>query len=154
MAGTTTTRDAPTAPPPFLGQLIGQAERATRAVLDDLLHRLGVPFDAWVALRQAVVAGGDVGRSTLMGVLQASGIDATRAGAALDLLASSAWTESGPGDRVAVTRRGQALHDEIAASITSTSERLYGHLPVDDVATLRRCLTEIIRRAETGRGGT
>ena len=46
------------------GQDIGQAERATRAVLDALLADAGTPFEQWVALR--LLDAGPVSRSAVV----------------------------------------------------------------------------------------
>ena len=47
-----------TTTPTLTGQDIGQAEKATRAVLDRLLARTGSGFHGWVILNQLSAAGG------------------------------------------------------------------------------------------------
>ena len=48
--------------PPLNGQDIGQAEHATRAVLDRLLARTGTQFRGWVILNLLAAGGGTARR--------------------------------------------------------------------------------------------
>ena len=53
--------------PPLNGQDIGQAEHATRAVLDRLLARTGTQFRGWVILNLLAAGGGELGEDELTG---------------------------------------------------------------------------------------
>ena len=53
--------------PALNGQDIGQAEHATRAVLDRLLARTGIQFHSWVIINQLAASGGALGEDELTG---------------------------------------------------------------------------------------
>jgi len=147
------TTAAPTPPGPFIGQLIGQAERATRAVLDTLLDHLGLRFEEWVGLRQLTMLGGATSRTELASALHTgSRLDPDRADAAIDAILDRGWVTGTDDGTLTSTAAGRAQHDDIAARITATSQRLYGHLAADELAVLRRALTDITVRAEVEAG--
>jgi hypothetical protein len=52
--------------PSLNGQVIGQAEYATRAILDGLLARTGATFHQWVALNVTAVNGAIIARDELV----------------------------------------------------------------------------------------
>jgi hypothetical protein len=121
------------------GQVIGQAERATRAVLDRLLDTVGTPFEQWVALNLTATSG-PVSAAELAARLRIPIEEATAALAALTadgLLAGDAT----------LTVAGRARHAEISTGLAAITERLYGDLPADDLAVAGRVLTLITARA-------
>jgi hypothetical protein len=121
---------------PLNGQIIGQAERTTRAVLDRLLATTGTSFEQWVALNLSAAGTLD----TL-----AAGLRIDPAGAAAivaGLTDAGLLTAAG-----SLTPAGRARHDEISAGIAGITERLYGGLPAADLATAGRVLTTITDRA-------
>jgi DNA-binding MarR family transcriptional regulator len=124
---------------PLNGQVIGQAERATRALLDRLLAGVGTPFEQWVALNLTATSG-PVSPAGLAARLRIPVDDATAA--------VSALVSDGLLDREgALTAAGRARHDEITTGLTAITARLYGDLPPDDLAVAGRVLTLITARA-------
>lgn len=121
------------------GQVIGQAERATRAVLDRLLERVGTPFEQWVALNLTATSG-PLGPGELAGRLRIPLGSATGALSALttDGLLATDGT---------LTAAGRDRHAEITTGLTAITDRLYGDLPADDLAAAGRVLTTITARA-------
>jgi hypothetical protein len=124
---------------PLNGQVIGQAERATRALLDRLLAGVGTPFEQWVALNLTATTG-PVSAAELAARLR---IPLDEAGSAL-----SALTVAGLLARDGtLTVAGRSRHEEISAGLAGITARLYGDLPADDLAVAGRVLTLITARA-------
>jgi DNA-binding MarR family transcriptional regulator len=135
--------------PTLNGQVIGQAERATRAILDRLLTRMGATFHHWVALN-LTTNGQTIERHEITRQMtQSLKIDERTAQTAIDELVSAALLEAVPGDEhhVRLTAAGRARHLEIRAAIAEVTARLYRDLPADDLATAGRVLTIITGRA-------
>jgi hypothetical protein len=124
---------------PLNGQVIGQAERATRAVLDRLLARVGTPFEQWVALNLTATSG-PLAAAELAGRLRIP------LGAATDALA--ALTTGGLlADDGTLTAAGRDRHAAIVEDLAAITDRLYGDLPAGDLAVAGRVLTLITARA-------
>ena len=137
---------------PFLnGQVIGQAEHAIRALLDRVLARTGTTFHQWVALHGTALAGGTVDPDQLTArMVGALKIDASVARETVDGLTAAGFFGKLPGEpaRLGLTAAGRARHDEISAAVDGITARLYGDLPVDDLATAGRVLTIVTARAD------
>jgi hypothetical protein len=54
----------------------------------------------------------------------------------------------GEGSPVTVTVAGQQLHGQIRATVTEITQRLWGDLPADELATAGRVLSTILARAD------
>jgi hypothetical protein len=121
------------------GQVIGQAERATRAVLDRLLDRLGTPFEQWVALNLTATSG-PLTAAELAGRLR---IPLAPAAAALAALAADGLLAADG----TLTAAGRDRHGRITEGLTEITDRLYGDLPAGDLAVAGRVLTLITARA-------
>jgi hypothetical protein len=138
----------PTAPT-LNGQVIGQAEHATRAVLDRLLDRTGGTFHQWVALNLTAASGGVIERDEL--VRRMTGglkIDDPAVLATVAELTDAELLEILPdGSRVGLTDAGRARYHQIRGSVDAITSRLYGDLPADDLATAARVLTVVTARA-------
>jgi len=137
--------DTTTTPPPALnGQIIGQAERSTRAVLERLLTATDTPFHHWVALNllgnQAQSEAGLVEHLSA-GLL----IDHADAQTAVDQVRSNGLIDGV--DPVVLTAGGRARFDTITAGIADISARLYSGLPHDDLVVARRVLETLTERA-------
>ncbi|HEY6745422.1 MAG TPA: hypothetical protein VI357_06840 [Mycobacteriales bacterium] len=124
---------------PLNGQVIGQAERATRAVLDRLLDRVGTPFEQWVALNLTATSG-PLPAAELATRLR---IPLTEATAALSALAADGLLAPDG----TLTAAGRDRHAEITAGLAAITDRLYGDLPADDLAVAGRVLSLITARA-------
>jgi hypothetical protein len=121
------------------GIVIGQAERATRAVLDRLLEQVGTPFDQWVVLN-LTAASGPVSADLLAARLR---IPLPAASAALAAVRDAGLT----GSDGRLTAAGRARHAEITAGLADITARLYGDLPPEDLAVAGRVLTLVTARA-------
>jgi len=135
-----------TNPPTLSGQDIGQAARATNALLETLLTDAGLPFNTWVALNVLVTTGPQPRAALVQRLTHGLKIAADVAQAAVDELVSRHYaSENAPGLQIADA--GTALHGRIRAGIDGITERLYGDLPAGDLATTRRILGIVIERA-------
>ena len=138
--------------PALNGQDIGQAEHATRAVLDRLLARTGIQFHGWVIINQLAASGGALGEEELTGRITHGlkiGEDAVHAAAA-----ELAWQglisrepAAGGGTQVALTPAGTARFEQIQGGIGQVTQRLYGGLPESDLAIAHRVLATVTERA-------
>jgi hypothetical protein len=133
--------------PTLNGQVIGQAEHATRAVLDRLLAHAGATFHDWVALNLIAASRAAVGRDELVGRM--TGALKTDDGTALATVAGLTASNLLAVDEahIALTDAGQARYDEIRAALDEVTARLYGDLPAEDLATAGRVLTTVTTRA-------
>lgn len=138
-----TETDAPT----LTGIDIGQAERATRAVLDRLLAETETRFTTWVVLNTLATIGGSLDRAELRGRLVVGlKIPEAEATAIVDTVASAGLAMDGP-DEVHLTDAGSALFQRIREGIAGITERLYGGLPKEDLQTAHRVLATVTARA-------
>jgi DNA-binding MarR family transcriptional regulator len=132
--------------PTLNGQLIGQAERVTRAVLDRLLAGAGTTFTQWVALNLTATANPHDLEAQLVDGLRVEPAEARSAIAGL--VDQGLLTREG-----GLTAAGRERFDEISAGIAGIGERLYAGLPADDLATAGRVLTAVISRARSELAG-
>jgi hypothetical protein len=128
------------------GQDIGQAARATNAILETLLADTSTPFTTWVALNVLATSGSTQPRDALVqrlihGLKIAE--DAARAAVA-DLVSKGYASEPAA---LELTADGRALHGRIRVGIDRITERLYADLPESDLATTRRILGIVTDRA-------
>jgi hypothetical protein len=133
--------------PTLNGQLIGQAQLATRAVLDQLLAETGTPFVQWVVLNVLATSGGTLPRSELVDRV-ASGlkVDESDARGALGELVAARFVEDDD-STARLTGPGAARYGQIQAGIDAITARLYGDLPPADLAAAARVLTIVTERA-------
>ena len=133
------------------GQIIGETERAIRAVLDRLLDRCDTTFEEWVLLNSVAIGGGAVASDELRTtVATALRVDEETIQATVDALTRRGLLDTVPSDggpRVGLTAAGRERHGEIRAGIAEVSARLYGDLPAEDLATAARVLTTVQARA-------
>jgi hypothetical protein len=127
------------------GQIIGEAERTTRAVLDRLLDRTGTDFHGWVALNVIAAGGDQATRSAAVSQLtRGLRIDEAVAQSTVDGLVATGLLE---GDLM-LTEAGSRRHAEIRQGIADITARVYGDLPADDLQVAARVLTTITARAQ------
>ena len=139
-----------TNPPALTGQAIGEAAKATNAVLETLLAEVRTSFLSWVALNVLTSAGAVMPQDAL--VQRMTGglkVDAEPVLATLDELeVARLVTRAGDAEpAVELTADGIALHRRIRTGIDQITERLYGDLPPDDLATTGRTLATVTQRA-------
>jgi hypothetical protein len=142
--------------PPFGTQVIGQTEKALNAILDRQLAGTGLTEPQWVTLNVAIASGGTVDRDQLTGrVAGALKISDAEAQARITELAAAQLLDA-PDDEsspVKLTDAGQQLHGQIRAAVTPITQRLWGDLPAEDLATTGRVLSTILERANTELAG-
>jgi DNA-binding MarR family transcriptional regulator len=136
--------------PTLNGQVIGQAHYATRALLGTVLAPTGTTFNQSVALNAVADGGEAVEHCALVARMTgALKIDESAVLVTIDELAESKLLETLPGDtsRLRLTEAGRTLNGRIRAAVAEITERLYGGLPADDLATAGPLLTLVTARA-------
>jgi hypothetical protein len=135
--------------PTFSPRVIGQAEKTLNAILGRHLAGTGLTEPQWVILTLAVTSGGTAGceEFTRM-VAGALKISETEARAHVgDMVAAQQLQVTGEAPAVTVTGAARQLHRLISAAIAEITQRLWGDLPADDLATAGRVLAIITDRA-------
>jgi DNA-binding MarR family transcriptional regulator len=138
--------------PPFGTQLIGQTEKALNAILERQLADTGVTEPQWVTLTIAVMSGGPIDRAPFLSrVAGALKITDAQAQARMDELAAAGLLEPSQGEdaRVSVTDAGSDLHARIRTHVTEITQRLWGDVPAEDLATAGQVLATVLERANT-----
>lgn len=128
------------------GRVIGQAERATRTLLDVRLQGSGLAFEEWVALNQVEAGAGaypDV-VARLAGGLKVD--DATARDAVDSVRRLGLADEADTGD-LALTAAGRERFDAVIGEIETITARLYGDVPAEDLEVAGRVLTLLTERA-------
>ena len=136
-----------TTAPSLNGQVLGEAEHATRALLERVLRTTGITFHQWVILNGASLGGGSIARGAAVGrMVQALKIDEPTAQAGVEaVLAEGLATQDG--GSLTLTTTGQERHRQVAGASAAISQRLYGDLPAEDLATAGRVLSLVTARA-------
>jgi hypothetical protein len=133
--------------PTLTGQDIGAASRATGALFQRLLARIGTEFNGWVMLNVLATNGASLTREDLVNrVAQGLKIDAGEAADSLDKIAHSGLVRDVDG-AVALTNAGTGRYKEISDGAGAIAQRLYGDLPAEDLAAAHRILVEVTERA-------
>jgi hypothetical protein len=136
--------------------VIGQTEKALNAILDRQLAGTGVTEPQWVTLSLTIASGGTVDRGQLVGrVAGVLKVSEAEAQAHITELAAGQWLQA-PDDEVSpvkLTDAGQQLHCRIHTAVTQITQRLWGNLPAEDLATAGRVLSTVLARANAELGG-
>ena len=131
--------------PTLNGQVIGQAERATRAVLEVLLAETNTPFVNWVTVN-LIAAQGEIAVDELIAQLIAGlRIEESEALSAVDDLERASLVTVT--DQVRLTPEGLERYQRISDGIGEITRRLYRDLPHDDLVVARRVLETLTDRA-------
>jgi DNA-binding MarR family transcriptional regulator len=136
--------------PMFNAQLLGQTEKAANAILDQLLAEPRLSEPQWVTLSITAASGGTLGRGQLTervaGALKVSGGEAQER---ISELAARRLVHHPEDDHatITLTDRGQRVHGQIRAAVTEITQRLWGDLPIEDLATAGRVLDTVLARA-------
>lgn len=152
-----------TTTPILTGRDIGEAERATRALLDKLLDEAGLSFPEWTVLFTLDGTGPLAGDALVHRQVGGHVVpDAAAARATIDALRSAGLLASTPtgeahrtggaaGDRedapLAITAAGEAIYRPIRLAVSRITDELYGDLPPADLEATQRTLAEVARRA-------
>jgi hypothetical protein len=135
---------------PFGAQLLGQTEKTLNAILDRELAGTGLTEPEWVTLVLTVAIGEAIDRDQLIGrVAGAVKVSEEEAQTRVDKLTTAGLLQVGDGENppVQVTDAGDQVHARIRGAITPITERLWGDLPAEDLATAGRVLNTILARA-------
>ena len=135
--------------PALSTRVIGQAEKTLNAILGRQLAGTGLTEPQWVILTLAVTGGGAAERDRFTGMV-ADTLKISEAEAAArvgDMVTARQLTITDQGSAVTVTGAAQQLHSRIRTAITEITQRLWGDLPAEDLATAGRVLAIITERA-------
>jgi DNA-binding MarR family transcriptional regulator len=125
------------------GQVIGDAQRAVKVLLDQLLSRTGTTFDQWVALNLIASQGGTASEEVIEArMTDGLQIDRAAVGRVLAELAATGLI-----DGVSLTEAGRERHAGISAGINEITARLYGDVPAEELEIAGRVLVTITTRA-------
>ncbi len=133
----------PPGPPPTV--LIGVAAQATRAVFDHILEPTRTPFEEWVVVN--LVSSTDLNRGELVGRMVA-GLHLTPADAAATVgrvIDAGLVIDGAP---MTVTPSGRDLYDRTFSDLLASTQRIYGEIAADDLATTLRVLATVTQRAD------
>jgi DNA-binding MarR family transcriptional regulator len=142
--------------PTFNAQILGQTEKALNAILDRELTGTGLTEPRWVTLTLTVMSGGTVERDELVDrVAGGLKVSEAEAQARVGELAAAGLLQApqGEGSRVTLTEAGRELHARIATAVAPITQRMWGDLPAEDLATAGRVLSTILARANAELAG-
>jgi DNA-binding MarR family transcriptional regulator len=144
------TRSTMSTSPTFSPQVIGQTEKAMNAILDRLLVGTDLTEPQWVTLTVTANSGPTVNREQLIGrLVGAVKVTEAQAQTLVTELATKGLLQAAgkKGSELELTAGGRQLHDRIRSATTAVTERLWGDLPAEDLATAGRVLTTVLARA-------
>ncbi|HEX6520309.1 MAG TPA: hypothetical protein VF070_09905 [Streptosporangiaceae bacterium] len=135
--------------PSFNTRVIGQTEKTLNAILNRQLAGTGLTEPQWVILTLAVTGGGTFERDPFARqVAGALKISEAQAQASIDdLIAAQRLRAHDEGSTLIVTDAARQLHSRIRTVVSEITERLWGDLPAEDLATAGRVLSIITERA-------
>jgi hypothetical protein len=137
------------------GRQLGEAQRATSAVLDLLLAEIGITFDRWVVLNAVATKSLPAQVGLLVPALSAA-LDATdetvqfmldEAESIHHVRVVSAPSGDPAAARIELTAEGEVLHERLRAAIDELTVELSAGIPRRDLETAGRVLIEITREA-------
>lgn len=135
--------------PSISTRVIGQTEKSLNAILHRQLTGTGLTEPEWVVLTLAVTSGQTLDRDQFTRQA-ADALKISQAGAQAliaEMIAAQHLQTAGDGSAVTVTDAARQLHARIRAVVTEITQRLWGDLPPEDLATAGRILTIIAERA-------
>jgi DNA-binding MarR family transcriptional regulator len=136
--------------PTFGPALVGQTESAFGAILDRELAGTGLTPPMWIALNVALAGGDSLDRDRLVQrVAVARNLGESEAQAYVDDLAYADLVRVPDHARapVTVTEAGRRLRDRIGNAVGEVTQRLWGDLSEEDLATTSHVLSTIVERA-------
>jgi hypothetical protein len=141
--------------PTFTPRLIGETEKTLNAILDRHLSGAGLTEQHWITLSLAVVSGGSIDRDQLVGqVVSGAKFSEEDVQARVSELVSRHLLDDSGFPVVTVTHEGRELQARIRAANNELTERLWGDLPADELATAAGVLTTVLERANTELSGS
>jgi hypothetical protein len=138
----------------FTPQVLGETEKALKAILYRQLEVVGLSEHDWITLQLTIAAGGEVAREQLIARLTgALKVSATDAEARVEGLAAAGLLRSSDDGRIGVTEAGAHVHARIRGEVGEITRRLWGDLPAQDLSITGRTLATILERANAHYGG-
>lgn len=133
--------------PALTPRVIGETEKALNAFLGRLLAGTGVTEPQWVILSVAVAGGGSITPQQAAFALK---LTEPQAQDQLGQLTAAGYLT----DATSVTQRARDLFARVRNATHEITERLWGDLPAEDLATAGRVLSIVTERAnaELARG--
>jgi hypothetical protein len=133
--------------PTLTPRVIGETEKTLNAFLGRLLAGTGVAEPQWVILSVAITGGGSITPQQAASALK---ITEPQARDQLGQLTAAGYLTDG----TSATQRARDLFTRVRAATREITERLWGDLPAEDLATAGRVLSIITERAnaELARG--
>ena len=142
------------ATPTFSPRLIGETEKTLNAILDRHLAGSGLTEQHWITLTFAIVSGGSIDRGELVRqVVRGAKFSEQDVRARVSELVGRQLLDDSASSEVTVTDAGAQLHAQIRAATTELTERLWGDLPADELATTARVLGIVLERANAELAG-
>jgi DNA-binding MarR family transcriptional regulator len=138
--------------PTFSTQLLGETEKAANAILHRLLAEPGLTEPQWVTLVITAMSAGTLDRGQLADrVANALKVSGSEAEARVAELASAHLLSIPDADHapVTLTDSGAQLYAETRAATIQVTQRLWGDLPPEDLATAGSVLSTVLARANT-----
>jgi len=141
--------------PTLSPRIIGQAEKTLNVILGRQLAGTGLTEPEWVILTLAVGSGGTTGHQAFTRmVADALKISEAEARALIgDLVTAQHLRITGEPPAVTVSASALQLHRQIGAAVIGITQRLWGDLPAEDLATAGRVLVIITDRANAELAG-
>jgi DNA-binding MarR family transcriptional regulator len=138
--------------PTFSTQLLGQTEKAASAILHRLLVEPGLTEPQWVTLAITAMSAGALDHGQLADrVATTLKVSRPNAEARVAELATARLLRIPEDDQAAVklTDSGEELYAQTRAATMQVTQRLWGDLPAQDLATAGRVLSIVLARANT-----
>jgi DNA-binding MarR family transcriptional regulator len=126
--------------------IIGQAEKAHKAILDRILAETTLDEKQWITVQVALAAGASFDRVQLVaGVASAAKFDAADVEAAIAALTGAGLVQAAPGadGQLTFTVEGRVLVENLRGETRAIIARAYRDIPAEDLATTARVLTAV-----------
>jgi DNA-binding MarR family transcriptional regulator len=143
--------NASTPTPTLTGQVIGQTERAIRALLDLVLTENEIAFESWVGIRLVATTRPPRDRAAFAAEM-ANGLkidDSAAASVLRDLVTDGLLGEAD--GVISLTPAGRTRYERIAARVGDITEQLYGGVPPEELEITSRVLSTVRLRADAMR---
>ncbi len=136
------------ATPAFSARLIGETEKTLNAILDRNLAGSGVTEQHWITLTFVIMSGGRIDRDELVRqVVNGAKFSEQDVRARVSELVASQLLDDSASPEVTVTEAGAQQHAQIRAANNQLTERLWGDLSAEELATAGRVLGTVLERA-------
>ncbi|MBI3562075.1 MAG: hypothetical protein HY080_10215 [Gammaproteobacteria bacterium] len=134
-------------PPPPLTRSIGSAERAMRALLEQMLQGAHLSFAEWTVLaftNTSPLSSAQIVQRQISGHVVA---DTAQAQESIDNLLAAGLITANQDKLLMHTNQGAAVFPPLSNEIETITRHLYGDLPIADLDATHRTLLEIATRA-------